>query len=314
MMAAWIMATAIGVIVLLLQFHVKQAVAWGAAGHLITCLIAEPLLYEPAENAIAKLLPESANGNLASLCNWPDEVRWMSKYKWTRELHWVNTPDQDCKYDYNRDCHDSLGRKDVCVAGAINKFTQQLSDYTKNHTTKNQNTTEALLFLAHFVGDIHQPLHAGFRSDGGGNNVSVHWYRRKTNLHNVWDTEFVEKALKEKFNSDPTVMADSILNNITDQWASEVDSWGLCRNNKLACPDTYATEGINLACRWAYKGATPGTTLGDSYYISRFPIVERSLAKGGVRLAAILNGIFDPDAPQRSPVLLTPKGRHMNTP
>lgn len=64
-------------------------------------VVRKPLLYEPAENAIAKLLPESANGNLASLCNWPDEVRWMSKYKWTRELHWVDTPNLDCKYDYN---------------------------------------------------------------------------------------------------------------------------------------------------------------------------------------------------------------------
>jgi hypothetical protein len=149
-------------------------------------MVGKPLLFEPAENAIAKLLPESANGNLASLCNWPDEVRSMSKYKWARQLHWVDTPDLECKYDYNRkaflihcslytshasvpkyqdnqtesqlgipflvihscfinvfssmpgDCHDSLGRKDVCVVGAINKFTQQLSDYTKNHNTKNR--------------------------------------------------------------------------------------------------------------------------------------------------------------------------------
>jgi hypothetical protein len=224
----------------------------------------------------------------------------MSKYKWTRPLHWVNTPNQECSYDYNRDCHDSLGRKDICVAGAINKFTQQLLDYSKTHNANNQNMTEALLFLAHFVGDIHQPLHIGFASDAGGNNVSVEWFKRKSDLHHVWDVEFVTKALKENYNSNPTVMADSILNNITDNWAREVDTWGLCRNQKISCPDMYALEGVNLACRWAYKGATPGSALGDAYYISRLPIVERRLAQGGVRLASILNSIFDPNAPQQT--------------
>lgn len=65
--------------------------------------VLQPLLYEPTKQAIAALLPKSANGNLADLCTWPDEVRWMDKYKWTRELHWVNTPNHVCKYDYNRE-------------------------------------------------------------------------------------------------------------------------------------------------------------------------------------------------------------------
>ena len=47
------------------------------------------------------------------------------------------------------------------------------------------NLTESLMFLAHFVGDIHQPLHVGFEEDEGGNTIIVHWYRRKSNLHHV---------------------------------------------------------------------------------------------------------------------------------
>jgi hypothetical protein len=41
------------------------------------------------------------------------------------------------------------------------------------------------MFLAHFVGDVHQPLHCGRADDLGGNTIIVHWYRRKSNLHHV---------------------------------------------------------------------------------------------------------------------------------
>ncbi|XP_073392868.1 endonuclease 4 isoform X11 [Physcomitrium patens] len=268
MFAVVTVAVAFGVL-----FRVEQVVAWGADGHRVTCLIAEPLLYEPTKQAIAALLPKSANGNLADLCTWPDDVRWMDKYKWTRELHWVNTPNHVCKYDYNRDCHDHMGTPNVCISGAINNFTHILWNHTRNRNMKNGR-------------------------DQGGNNISVYWYHRRSDLHHVWDTEIVSKALKENHNSDPEIMADSILNNATDNWASEVDAWGICHNRKLSCPDTYATESINLACKWAYSGAAPGTALGDEYYTSRLPTVELRLAQGGVRLAAILNSIFDPNAPQ----------------
>lgn len=145
------------------------------------------------------------------------------------------------------DCHDSKGVKDMCVAGAIKNFTSQLSHYKegtsdrrckgakslKNFSYRNldfflivwfhpfifliliaDNMTEALLFLAHFTGDIHQvceklfksplfkcflpcnltksfgalffqPMHVGFTSDEGGNTIELRWYRHKSNLHHV---------------------------------------------------------------------------------------------------------------------------------
>ncbi|WZZ09288.1 hypothetical protein YC2023_095209 [Brassica napus] len=56
----------------------------------------------------------------------------------------------------------------------------------------------------------------------------------------------------------------------------------------------YASESIDLACKYAYKDAAPGTTLGDDYFLSRLPIVEKRIAQGGIRLAATLNRIFSP--------------------
>ncbi|MFX6533232.1 S1/P1 nuclease, partial [Acinetobacter baumannii] len=108
-------------------------------------------------------------------------------------------------------------------------------------------------------------------------------------LHHVWDTMIIDSALKTYYNKDITTMIQSIQSNITDAFIEE-SSWKNC--NGTVCPDPYATESINLACKFAYRNATPGSTLGDEYFDTRLPVVEQRLAQGGVRLASILNSIF----------------------
>jgi hypothetical protein len=71
------------------------------------------------------------------------------------------------------------------------------------------------MFLAHFVGDVHQPLHCGHVKDLGGNTIIVHWYTRKSNLHHVWDVNVIETALKEFYNEDVSTMIKAIKMNIT---------------------------------------------------------------------------------------------------
>ncbi|WVZ25196.1 hypothetical protein V8G54_003740 [Vigna mungo] len=189
------------------------------------------------------------------------------------------------------DCHDSSKHKHRCVTGAIYNYTMQLKSADAG-SELNYNLTEALLFLAHFVGDVHQPLHVGFIGDLGGNSITVRWYRRKTNLHHVWDDMIIQSALKTFYDSDLSIMIQAIQRNITDNWSNDVSNWEHCAHNYTACPDRYASESISLACKFAYKNATPGSTLEDEYFLSRLPIVEKRLAQGGVRLAAVLNNIF----------------------
>ncbi|XP_027918810.1 endonuclease 4-like isoform X3 [Vigna unguiculata] len=192
-----------------------------------------------------------------------------------------------------RDCHDSSKHKHRCVTGGIYNYTMQLKSADAGPSSElNYNLTEALLFLSHFVGDVHQPLHVGFLGDLGGNSITVRWYRRKTNLHHVWDDMIIQSALKTFYDSDLSIMIQAIQRNITDNWSNDVSIWEHCAHNYTACPDRYASESISLACKFAYKNATPGSTLEDEYFLSRLPIVEKRLAQGGVRLAAILNRIF----------------------
>lgn len=258
----------------------------------MTCKIAEGLLTKEATAAVKFLLPEGAEGDLAAVCSWADEICHHYKWRWTGPLHYVDTPDFKCNYEYSRDCHDFARRRDRCVAGAIYNYSAQLISYQDSEHRWKYNLTEALMFLSHFIGDIHQPLHVGFYGDEGGNTIIVRWYRRKTNLHHVWDNMIIESALKKFYNSDIDIMIQTIKKNILEGESADIQVWQNCVSNQTVCPDPYASESISLACKFAYRNATPGSTLSDEYFLSRLPIVETRLAQGGVRLAASLNRIF----------------------
>ena len=85
------------------------------------------------------------------------------------------------------------------------------------------------MFLAHFVGDVHQPLHCGHVEDRGGNSIIVRWYRRKTNLHHVWDVSIIETAMNDFYDKDLATMIDAIQLNIT------VSSYYSCPDLPLRC-------------------------------------------------------------------------------
>ncbi|RDX97378.1 Endonuclease 4, partial [Mucuna pruriens] len=309
----------VSVLFLLLLLPLPTVLSWGKEGHYAICKITQEYLSEDALFAVKQLLPDSAEGDLAAVCSWADEIRRSYHYRWSSALHYVDTPDFKCNYEYciypNKtfnysmvmhfinyydvsfvilvgDCHDSSKsrHKHRCVTGAIYNYTMQLKSTNAGISSGlNYNLTEALMFLSHFVGDVHQPLHVGFTGDLGGNSITVRWYRRKTNLHHVWDDMIIQSALKTFYDSDLSIMIQAIQRNITDNWSTDVSIWEHCAYNYTACPDWYASESISLACKFAYRNATPGSTLGDEYFLSRLPIVEKRLAQGGLRLAAILN-------------------------
>ncbi|KAE9461786.1 hypothetical protein C3L33_06280, partial [Rhododendron williamsianum] len=162
------------------------------------------------------------------------------------------------------DCHDPHGLKDMCVAGAIQNFTTQLSHYREGTSDRRHNMTEALLFVSHFMGDIHQ----------------------------VWDREIILTAAKDYYGKDMDLLRQDIEANFTDGlWREDVTSWTDC-SDMFTCVNKWAVESINIACHWGYKDVESGETLNDDYFNSRLPIVMKRIAQGGVRLAMILNRVF----------------------
>ncbi|XP_022150586.1 endonuclease 2 [Momordica charantia] len=275
---------------LLLGFIFPVISGWGVDGHAAVCKIAQSRLSRAAADAVQQLLPDSASGDLASVCSWADRVKFY--YHWSSALHFIDTPDSLCSYQYDRDCKDQAGVIGRCVAGAINNYTSQLLKYQAQPSQSKYNLTQALLFLSHFMGDIHQPLHVGFTTDRGGNTIDVHWYTRKQNLHHIWDDSIIETAEEKFYNFSVDGLVDAIQMNITKGWRNHVEEWEKCSSNEVACTEIYASESIQAACDWAYKGASEGSILEDKYFFSRAPIVNLRLAQGGVRLAAVLNRIF----------------------
>ncbi|KAJ1398301.1 S1/P1 nuclease [Sesbania bispinosa] len=259
----------------LLMLVFPNAQGWGEDGHIIVCKIAQPRLSKSAGEAVKKLLPEYAENELASLCLWPDDIKREVGYGWSAGLHFADTPDSLCNYDYDRDCKDlKTGEKGQCVVGAINNYTNQLLNYGSDTKCK------SLL------------LHCGFVSDLGGNRVQVNWYTTKRNLHRVWDDDIIETAEERFYDSNRDDFVNAILQNITTEWADQVKGWESCSPSKVPCPNIYASESIEAACKWAYQDVTQNSVLEDDYFLSRLPIVTLRLAQAGVRLAASLNRIF----------------------
>ncbi|KAH7545935.1 hypothetical protein FEM48_Zijuj01G0146900 [Ziziphus jujuba var. spinosa] len=272
---------------------VPKARGWSKEGHIMTCRIAQGLLEAEAAEAVKNLLPHNVEGDLSAFCIWADQIRHWYRYRWTSPLHFIDTPDDACSFVYSRDCHDPHGLKNMCVAGAIQNFTSQLSHYTEGTADRRYNMTEALLFLSHFMGDIHQPMHVGFTSDEGGNTIELRWFRHKSNLHHVWDREIILTALADYYDKDMDLLLQDIEGNFTDGiWSDDVSSWKHCNDDLQSCINKYAAESINIACKWGYKGVEAGETLSDDYFDSRMPIVMKRIAQGGVRLAMILNRVF----------------------
>ncbi|MGA7409883.1 MAG: S1/P1 nuclease [Bryobacteraceae bacterium] len=118
---------------------------------------------------------------------WADEVKASTK---TGEWHYIDLTLQDKQDDMNRRC-----AKQDCVTARILLFSQQLA---KKGTASKWSDLDAIRFLIHFVGDVHQPLHAISDADLGGNcerlDPPVDTAR---NLHALWDGGMLNEIEKD---------------------------------------------------------------------------------------------------------------------
>ena len=156
--------------------------AWGRDGHRIVGNIAAEHLTPQAGAAVKDLLGDES---LADVSTWADEIRRERKN--TAPLHYANVdPDHD-RFDLQRDCP-----KEGCVVSVIIKYSHVL----RNENASRQEKVEALKFLVHFVGEVHQPLHVSYARDKGGNDIKVAFFENNTNLHSLWDSGLIRSTQK----------------------------------------------------------------------------------------------------------------------
>ena len=145
---------------------------------------------------------------------------------------------------------------------------------------------EALKFLGHWVGDVHQPLHVSFEDDRGGNNITVTGECR-ANLHSAWDTCLVLKAVGEDVDQAATELMKTITPARIDSWThSKPMDWA---NESFAIAEQARTE---YCIRQGASCAQPAGKVNDrllAYVAANTPIVREQLQKAGVRLAHMLD-------------------------
>ena len=240
------------------------AFAWGREGHEIIAGIAERELTPVARAQVAQLLGREAM--LIHDSNWADQIR--ERRQKTGPWHYVDIPLNAPGYDARRDCGGNN-----CVVAQIADDLNVLGNRRLPRATR----AEALRFLVHFVGDIHQPMHTVDNDDHGGNAVRVYLAGERTNLHRVWDGEVVEAF---GFDAGPIAAAveSAIQRTQKKNWQSGSPADWANESHRIArgeiYPVTHGRRSLRLSSVWLRTEA---------------PIARLQIAKAGVRLAWLLN-------------------------
>jgi nuclease S1 len=240
---------------------VATCFSWYDKGHRIVGLIAEANLTAEARKTIEEILP--GNMTLADAAVWPDhEGRSVRDFD---PLHYVSIPESAGGYDQGRDCPERN-----CMIEALKWFSAVIAD--KNAPIMVRRV--ALYYVAHLVGDIHQPLHAGRAGDRGGIDIPVSYRGATTNLHFFWDTNLVELETETE-----EEVAKRLTANLTEE---ERLKW------QAGDPIQWTNESLVLVRSHAYN-IVPSGELSDDYVEKARPIVRIRLAQAGLRLARLLN-------------------------
>ena len=253
----------------LLALPVPTAFPWGPKGHRIVSRIAAGRLSDAARAQVNALLGDQT---LADVSNWADQIR--KERKETGPWHYVNIRPGAERYDDARDCG-----AEGCVVSATEKFVAVLKD----PHAKPADRKEALMWVVHLIGDLHQPLHCSHAADRGGNDIKVEFEGTPTNLHAVWDSEIIERQ-----HLDDDVYADQLRADIGDD---DVAEW-----TRTPLRD-WVDESWRLAEDSAYRDARgrpleSGAKLTREYLTTRTVVIDRRLKQAGVRLASVLNAAF----------------------
>ena len=257
------------IILLALFLSSSPVTAWWGKEHEIIALIAEKNLSKQAITQINILLEGKT---LHEIANWADSVKSQSKWSHSKRWHYVNI-DKD----------ESIDEYQVAVGGdilwALDYFYWQIGETTRPV----QQRREALMFFVHLVADIHQPLHVGVLGDAGGNKKTVIWksQNRIVNLHKVWDGLLTSPAIN------------------SNEYAEKINNSEI-KNRQLWLKSSFkdwAEESIKLhsvVYKFNHKEQQKKSLhLGSSYQNKNWPIAEKRILQAGIRLAHLLNQVFE---------------------
>jgi hypothetical protein len=273
------------ILALLIAALPSPALAWGDYAHRLIASIAKAELTPAARAEVRRILAQGAAVDtltcplvtLEDASVWPDCVRALGdRFAFSAPWHYQNI-DICQPFDIAANCPDGN-----CVTAQIPKQLAIVADRSASPAARAQ----ALAFVVHFVGDVHQPLHIGSKNDFGGNAVLAAFGAKspdRMNLHRIWDSDLAERALTEPPAVTTRISAETrrahARGDVAD-WARE--SWELSRTiaypNLRDFPDTCPAR------------STVRALVDAPYVAAATPVVKTQVARAGVRLAMLLNG------------------------
>jgi hypothetical protein len=303
-------------------FASPSAHAWGCKGHETVAIIAEAHLTPAAKAAAYKILAAGPiDPALAHYCKEPNLDAFADASTWadderqikpeTGPWHFIDIPRGALEAGISQFCPPATGCITTALAAQI--------EILRNPNASSQSRADALRYVIHFVGDIHQPLHDTTNNDQGGNCVPVTFFEKvpqernttaesySPNLHAVWDANIIDQF-------SPNETPQQLAQQLDQQFATQEDAWAKAPIDF----NKWAWEGHELAESTVYgrlpakiaieKPAEVKTCADDNHISTRMfnlhedlendyesaatPVVQEQLARAGVRLAAVLNSVL----------------------
>jgi len=250
---------------------VSNTYAYGPLGHEIVAEIAASNLCAEATVEVERLLGGESLGRAS---RWPDGIRDQPKWRKSKPWHFINVLDNDR-------IEDAIGASRGDVIWAIETFRDELADPNLSRSRH----LEALRFLAHFVADVHQPLHVGRDRDRGGNSIDVVIDGRKSNLHRFWDAQRLLKLDRKRRGYGAAGQIAAISGLAADRvdvlQSAGVLDWA--RESKALRATVYAFDE---------PARRAPVVLDEQYRATALEISRARLGAAGVRLAGTLNDIY----------------------
>jgi hypothetical protein len=301
----------------------SDAFAWGCEGHRTVAIIAERILGPMADPARKLLAAAPVDPNLKRFCDpvtsdiiadvstWADDMRAVDPT--TAGWHFIDFPRTvGMPTDHSKFCPHGN-----CVVAAI---VAQFNILTTTNDPRAK--ADALRFVIHLVGDIHQPLHAITNGDRGGNCLPVGYFGQLPeedeksafvpNLHRVWDTDAIRELMKNRRLADASELASHIVGRVPQKITAQaptlaqVTSWARASNG-LARTIAYGqlpvvpqlepvAMGNLTSCadnnHVGRRMAELDERLGSPYQRAIEPTIVNQLWLAGERLAGVLQAAF----------------------
>jgi hypothetical protein len=241
--------------------------SFGFIGHKSVGKIAEDSLTPKAKAAVKDLL---GNETLAGVSTWADEVRSQPEYKSTASWHFLNLP---LGLSYEEFVQQVESMNNGNVYSALIKAEHDLM----NPSISKEKKIEALKFVVHFVGDMHQPMHISRAEDKGGNTIQLNYNGKGTNLHSLWDSKLIET---QGFTLEQIATSKKPTTKQITKWQ---------KGSQLS----WAWESYQISSKlYAEVDAMKSRSINEEYYKKHMPVINQRIQQAGYRLAAVLNEVF----------------------